>query len=211
MMNCAREKFLADPANAGKPVMELMEITMRNLLHERTEVDRRDFLARADLMCASGMTVMISDFFRYYRMAEYLQTFTQERIGIVMGVPSIIELFDEKYYHDLPGGILESFGRLFKSNLKLFVYPLRKHQKDQLSTIENIEVTGPLAKLYGYLADRGSFVNLDNFNPNYLEIFSRDVLKRIADGDDTWEKMVPTAVSDLIKKKGFFGYSRARD
>jgi len=211
MMRCAREKFASDPANAGKPVVELMEITMRNLLAQGTQVDRRDFLARADLMCACGMTVMISDFFRYYRLAAYLQTFTQERIGIVMGVPSLVELFDEKYYTDLPGGILESFGRLFKNDLKLFVYPLRQHQQDQLATIENIQVHSSLAKLYGYLADRGSFVDLDNYNANYLHIFSRDVLQRIAARDDSWEQAVPPAVAELIRKRGFFGCAKVRE
>jgi hypothetical protein len=117
-----------------------------------------------------------------------------------------VELFDEKYYVDLPGGILESFGRLFKNDLKLFVYPLRKHQASQLETINTLEVGGSLSKLYQYLAERGSFVHLDNFNPEYLHIFSRDVLKRIAEGDSSWEQMVPKAVSDQIKKRGFFGF-----
>jgi hypothetical protein len=211
MMRCAREKFLAEPENAPAEIVELMEITMRNLLTERSEVDRRDFLARADLMCACGMTVMISDFFRYYRLAQYLQTYTQKRVGIVMGVPSLIELFDEKYYTDLPGGILESFGRLFKNDLKLFVYPLRTHEVDELNTIDNIEVQASLANLYRYLANRGSFVDLDNFNRDYLHIFSRDVLKRIASGDESWEQMVPEQVAALIKKRGFFNYGKPRD
>jgi hypothetical protein len=115
-------------------------------------------------------------------------------------------LFDEKYYVDLPGGILESFGRLFKNDLKLFVYPLRKHQSDQLETISTLEVGGSLSKLYQYLNDRGSFVHLENFNPDYLHIFSRDVLARIAAGDSTWEKMVPHAVANHIKRRGFFGF-----
>lgn len=211
MLRCAHEKFAAEPAVQGQPILQLMELTMRNLLAERTEVDRRDFLARADLLCACGMTVMISDFFRYYRLAAYLATFTEERIGIVMGVPSLVELFDEKYYGDLPGGILESFGRLFKNELKLYVYPLRKHENDDLATIHTVEVAPSLKKLYGYLAERGSFVELDNFNPQYLDIFSRDVLKRIGEGDSTWESMVPEGVATLIKKRGFFGCARRRD
>jgi len=182
---------------------------MRSLLGEKTEVDRRDFLARTDLMSACGFTVMISDYFRFYRLATYLQTFTNERIGFVMGLPSLADLFDEKYYVDLPGGILESFGRLFKNDLKLFVYPLRKHQSDQLETISTLEVGGPLSKLYQYLADRGSFVHLDNFDPEYLHIFSRDVLARIAGGDSTWEQMVPKEVADHIKRRNFFGYQTA--
>ena len=209
MIRCAREKFVVDPAVAGKPVVELMELTMRNLLAEKTEVDRRDFLARADLMSACGFTVMISDYFRFYRLATYLQTFTNERVGFVMGLPSLADLFDEKYYVDLPGGILESFGRLFKHDLKLFVYPLRKHQSEQLETISTLEVGGPLSKLYQYLADRGSFVHLDNFNPEYLHIFSRDVLARVAAGDATWEQMVPKEVAEYIKRRNFFGFQSA--
>jgi hypothetical protein len=210
MHNAALAKFSADPTVAGKPIMSLMEITMRNLLAGGQEVDRRDFLARADLLAACGFHVLISDYFEYYRLAAYLAWRTKERIGIVLGAASLIELFDEKYYTALPGGILESFGRLFKNDLKVFVYPLRQHQTDELTTVDNLEVAPELRKLYGYLADRGSFMQLDNFNPDYLHIFSRDVLKRIGAHDDSWEKMVPTQVVEMIKKRGFFGYSKHR-
>ena len=87
------------------------------------DVDRRDFLARAELLAACGETVLITDYFDYYRLAAYIGERTTERIGIVMGVPSLIDLFDEKNHAQLPGGILESFGRLFKNGLKLYVYP----------------------------------------------------------------------------------------
>jgi hypothetical protein len=127
-----------------------------------------------------------------------------------MGVPSLIELFDEKYYTQLPGGILESFGRLFKNDLKLYVYPLQQERNGRLTTVENLEVAPELRKLYGYLAERGSFVPLDNYKPEYLNIFSRDVLKRIAAGDGEWETMVPAAVGEVIRKRGFFGYKTAR-
>ncbi len=95
-----------------------------------------------------------------------------------MGVPSLIELFDEKYYTSLPGGILESFGRLFKHNLKLFVYPLRDDSKGEPTTVKTMQVAPELTKLFGYLADRGSFVELDNYSPEVLDIFSRDVLSK---------------------------------
>jgi hypothetical protein len=210
MHNAALAKFSADPSVAGKPILSLMEVTMRNLLAGGQEVDRRDFLARADLLAACGFHVLISDYFEYYRLAAYIAWRTKERVGIVLGAASLIELFDEKYYTALPGGILESFGRLFKNELKVFVYPLREHQTDELTTVDNVEVAPELRKLYGYLADRGSFVQLDNFNPDYLHIFSRDVLKRIAAHDDEWEKMVPSQVAEIIKKRGFFGYSKHR-
>jgi len=206
MLQCALEKFTADPAVAGKKVLPIFELTMRNLLNGGQDVDRRDFLARADLLAECGMTVLISDYFEYYRLAAYIAWRTSERIGIVMGAPSLTELFEEKYYTQLPGGILESFGRLFKNDLKLYVYPLKNAATGTLTTVENLDVAPELRKLYGYLQDRGSFVALDNFKEDYLKIFSRDVLKKIATGDDEWETSVPPKVAAMIKERRFFGY-----
>jgi hypothetical protein len=208
MLECALAKFKQDPAVADKPILPLMELTMRNLLAGGSDVDRRDFLARAELLGACGNTVLISDYFEYYRLAAYLADRTGERIGIVLGLPSVSELFDEKYYTDLPGGTLENFGRLFKNDLKVYVYPLRRSEKEELQTIHTLKVKPELQPLYDYLVGRGSFVQLDNFNPKYLAIFSRDVLKRIATGDESWDEMVPPQVAEIIRQRGFFGYRK---
>ena len=63
---------------------------------------------------------------------------------------------------------------------------------------------------YDYLAGRGSFVDLDNYRPECLQIFSRDVLRRIAADDSSWEAMVPVDVAELIKRRSFFGYVKPR-
>jgi hypothetical protein len=209
MFQSALIKFKQEPAVANKPILALMELTMRNLLAGGKEVDRRDFLARAEVLAACGMTVLISDYFEYYRLAAYLAWRTRERIAIVMGVPSVYELFDDKYYAELPGGILENFGRLFKNDLKVYVYPKQRSPSDELETIHTVQVKPDLQPLYGYLVGRGSFVQLDNYNPKYLPIFSRDVLKRIAVGDETWDQMVPPQVAEIIRRRGFFGYKKS--
>ncbi len=152
--------------------------------------------------------MLILDYFECYRLAAYLSARTKERIGIVMGVPSLGEIFEEKYYTQLEGGILESFGRLFKNDLKIYVYPLRRGDGDELQTIDTLNVEPELEPLFKYLVGRGSFVQLDNFNPAYLSIFSRDVLKRIASGDESWDEMVPSQVAEMIRQRGFFGYKK---
>jgi hypothetical protein len=208
MLECALAKFKEDPAVSDKPILTLMELTMRNLLAGGTDVDRRDFLARAEVLGACGMTVLISDYFEYYRLAAYLSWRTRERIAIVLGIPSLYELFDEKYYAQLPGGILENFGRLFKNDLKIYVYPRQPSPTDQLETTSSVNLKSDLQLLYEYLCRRGSFVQLDNYNPEYLSIFSRDVLKRIANGDESWEATVPPQVAEIIRRRGFFGYKQ---
>ncbi|MBA2699511.1 MAG: TonB-dependent receptor [Nocardioidaceae bacterium] len=209
MLECARAKFEDDPAVDGREVLVLTELTMANLLAGGEKVDRRDFLARAELLAACGMTVLISDYVAYHRLAAYLAWRTDGRIGMVMGIPSLADQFDDANHGDIPGGILESFGRLFKNDLRLFVYPML--QDGEVTTIHNLAVGEEQQPLYDYLARRGSFVDLDNYKPDYLPILSRDVLRRIAAGDDTWESMVPAEVADLITKRGFFGYQRSAE
>ena len=206
MLESALAKFISDPDVASREILMLTELTMANLLAGGGDVDRRDFLARADLLAACGMTVLISDYVEYHRLAAYLAWRTDGHIGMVMGVPSLMDLFNESNHAALPGGILESFGRLFKNDLKLFVYPMLRD--DHITTVDDLSVSEDLQPLYDYLARRGSFVGLDNYKPDYLPILSRDVLRRIASGDASWETMVPPEVGELIKKRGFFGYHR---
>lgn len=208
MLTTAQEKFSQLPNVQGKEIVQLMEITMRNL-KAGGEIDLRDFLARADVMAACGMPVLISDYFEYYRLAAYLSRYTKESIAITMGAASLQDLFDEKYYTKLEGGVLESFGRLFKNELKIYCYPLMDQATGELMTCDNLKISPELTKLYGYLRDRGCINDLDNYDPACLKVFSRDVLKKIKDGDDTWEKMVPFAVAEIIKNKSYFGYQPA--
>src|SRR6202000_1424011 len=113
MVNGARQRFLHDTETQQDGIVELMEITMRNLLSTGS-IDHRDFLARADTINAVGKMVLISNYAEYYKLGAYLQRYTKSRIGLVLGIPNLEELFDTKYYDALEGGILESFGRLFK-------------------------------------------------------------------------------------------------
>ena len=169
------------PRWRARPILPLMEITMRNLLAGGTEVDRRDFLARADLLAACGMTVLISDYFEYYRLAAYLAWRTKERIGIVHGRAQPHRALRREILHAAAGrhsGKLRALVQKRPEALRLSAAPAA--DGEELQTVDTLEVAPELRKLYGYLADRGSFVQLDNYNPEYLHIFSRDVLKRIA-------------------------------
>ena len=204
MLTSAEEKFAQDAEASARELLVLTELTMANLLAGGGDVDRRDFLARVDLLAACGMTVLISDYVEYHRLAAYLAWRTDGRIGIVMGVPTLIDVFREENYVAMPGGILESFGRMFKNDLKFFVYPMLNGT--DVVTIQTLQVAPELQPLYDYLVGRGSLVDLDNYKPDYLPILSRDVLRRIAAGDADWESMVPPEVCGLIKKRAFFGY-----
>lgn len=207
MLRAAHERFACEPDVAADQVVSLAEITMHNL-QANGDIDLRDFLARADVLAACGMKVLISDYFEYYRLAAYLARYTKKKIGITMGAGSLADLFDEKYYVKLDGGILESFGRLFKNDLKLYIYPLLNRATGALTTVDTLEVAPEIRKLYQYLVDKGCIEQLHNHNPQHLSTFSREVLRQIEIGDPSWTEHVPTEVAEVIQRRGFFGYRK---
>jgi hypothetical protein len=205
MIDCARERFGAEPEVDASQIVELMEITMRNLL-AGGKIDLTDFLARADVLAAAGKIVLISDYFEYYRLAAYLTRYTSQPIAVTMGIASLEDLFKEEYYASLEGGILEAFGKLFTKDLRIYVYPLRDPATGLLSTVQTIKMPESIHNLYSHLVERGRIKQLDNFDETVLDIFSRDVLRRIKAEDPSWETMVPPKIAEIIKERHFFGY-----
>ncbi len=205
MMRSAHERFANEPGVDGSQVVELMEITMRNLMVSG-DIDLHDFLARADLLAAAGKTVLISDYFEYYRLAAYLTRYTQQPIAITMGAASLQDLFKEEYYCNLEGGILEAFGKLFTKNLRIYVYPLLNQIAGGLATGATEEIPADMRALFQHLMERGRIKPLDNFDRSVLHIFSREVLRRIKDNSAPWEDMVPEEIAHTIKRRRFFGY-----
>ena len=108
-----------------------------------------------------------------------------------MGVPSLTEIFDEKYYLNLEGGILEAVGRMFKGGLKLYVYPMIDETAGKIVTATTVKVAPNLRSLFRYLIDNQYIEEITDYHPEYLRIHSPDVLAKLQSGDSSWERMVP--------------------
>ncbi|HEY0368703.1 MAG TPA: TonB-dependent receptor [Chthoniobacterales bacterium] len=208
MLTGARRVFLQQCRYSEDDLVELMEMTLENLLSEG-QLNHADFLARVDILGALGRTVLVSRFGEYYRLAAYLSRYTNKMIGLVMGVPSLEGIFDEKYYLNLEGGILEALGRMFKSGLKLYVYPMIDEATGELVTATKMEVAPHLRSLFQYLIDNEFIQEVTDYNPAYLRIHPPEALAKLQSGDPGWETMVPPEVVEIIKAREFFGYRRA--
>lgn len=181
----------------------IFEITLSNLRSEG-EIDEQDFLDRADLLCGLGQTVMISNFPEYYKVVEYFAQHTSERMGLPMGVSTFIDLFDEKYYRHLSGGILEAFGKLFFKDLKIYLYPMKNRNTGEIITSDNLKVHPRMKELYKFFKENGRVVDIEDYDPSILEIYSREVYQMISTGRPGWEKMLPENTTLMIKEKGLF-------
>lgn len=184
----------------------LFEITLNNLLADG-ELDEQDFLDRADILCSLGQTVLISKYQEYFKLVDYFARYSSKRMGLIMGVPNLIEVFNEKYYRGLTGGVLEAFGRLFSKDIKIYVYPFKESDQEEPITLKEIRVHPRLRPFFDYLVYNGRLVDIKNFDEKILNIFSREVLRKIRMNDPGWEECLPAYVDDIIKEKKLFGYT----
>jgi len=204
MFENGMQKFLENSKVEEENLQLIFEITLSNLKMEG-EINEKDFLDRADILCSLGHTVMISNYKKYYKLIEYLSQFTKARMGLIIGVDNLLEMFDESYYRNLNGGIMEAFGIIFTRDIKIYLYPFKPSKSIELQNSQNIAIHPRIKPIYNYLFSNGRIVDLD-YNPEVLHIFSRDVLKLIKScEEDKWEHMVPEGVAEIIKERCLFG------
>lgn len=207
MMISGLRAFKKEESVDSKEIISLVELTLNDLTMGGDDVDERDFLDRVDLLCSLGQNVLISNFQEHYRLAAYLSKFTKSKpLGLVIGLNNLTRIFDEKYYRNLDGGLLESFSRLFGSNVKLFVYPALKSGTDQILTVNDFEPPAHLKYLYKHFIENGQIVDLPEAQTKHLHIISDQVLEMIREDEGNWDSMVPNRVAAAIRKDHLFGF-----
>lgn len=207
MIQTGYKYFMADPKVKKDNVEVLFEITLNNLKADG-EIDEQDFIDRAEILCALGQKVLISNFPQYYKLVHYFEEFTRARIGLIMGMSNLEDIFKETYYRDLPGGILEAMGVMFSRDLKVYVYPAKNQKTQEIENTHSLKVHPRLKPLMDYLIFNGRIRNIENFDPEILDIFSREVLVKIKENEEGWEDCLPEYVDEIIKKKELFGYKK---
>ena len=194
------------PDTKGPDPIILMEMTLRNLLTLGEKVEHADFLARMDTLRVLGKTVMVSNYSRFHNLVSYLRRYTHERIVMVLGIPTLQQLFDEEHYRDLEGGVLEAIGHLMRGPVTFYVYPWKDSETGEIVTAETFQAPASLRHLYAYLLDNHCVEAIRDTTPADLSILPRDVLARLQAGDPSWEDLVPAEVARVIKAERLFGF-----
>ena len=205
MIKTCWEQFRNEPEVDARKSYLLTEITLDNLTMDG-ELDEKDFLDRAELLCAMNQTVVISNCEAHQKLIRYLSDYKVQKLGLVLGVRQVLDIISDKYYDNRDGRLLAAFGELFTRNVKMYVYPLMQEGSEELMTTDNLPVPEGIKFLYRHLLDSEQIVDIKNYNSDILHIYSKEVLKMLQSDDEGWEKMVPQKIADLIKEKCLFGF-----
>lgn len=208
MLLTSRRLFKREPDVDRSKIVLLTELTL-NDLSANGKIDENDFLSRAEILCSLGQNVMISNYFEYYRLVDYLSRITKgKKIGIIMGIYALQKVFEEKTYENIRGGIMECFASLFGTNVKLYIYPALRMGTSDLFQLNDFEEDLPpnLRNLFRYLMDNNKLEEINDADVDSLHIISDNVLAMIRKGEQGWERFVPHKVQEAIKEHGLFEY-----
>ena len=205
MLYCATERMIAEKHVDEKKLAVVMEMSLKNLM-QQDQLDHADFMARVDILGALGHPVMITNFSQSHRLTPYLRRYTNQPIGYVMGLVLLRSIFQEEYYKDLPGGILESLGLLLQGDTDLYVYPMWDHAANAPVTADHFLPEPHLKYLYQHLVENRRIHALPVYDAEDLPVMPAEILSRIQTGDKTWEKYVPPPVAERIRSEALFGY-----
>jgi hypothetical protein len=208
MLLASRRLFKTEIDVDRSKIVLVSELTLNDLSPDG-KIDEKDFLHRAEILCSLGQNVLVSNYFEYYRLVDYLSKITRgKKIGIIMGIYALQKVFEEKTYENIRGSIMECFASLFGTNVKLYIYPALRAGVGNLFTLKDFEKELPdnLKNLFRYLMDNNKMEDVDDANTNNLHIVSDNVLAMIKKGEAGWEKFVPHKVEEAIKEQGLFDY-----
>lgn len=206
MFDHARTEFLAKPdVDDGKTVF-LAEMTMAELANDG-EIDTADFLSRVNTLSTLGFHVLISEYFRYFRVRQYLARYTKAPVAIVTDIDGFGDVMREDYYEGLDGGLLESLGQLFPADTTVYVYP--KLEDGRIVTLDDMEIADPVRPLLSYLRGRGQVIPLTDIDQACLGRNADEVLHDLRCGGGKWRDGVPPKACDAIVEQALFGYKTA--
>jgi len=202
------DKFNKEPDVDPMKIVVMSEMNLNTLVDDE-HLSRKDFLDRADILCALGSYVMVSNFHEHAKLAQYLKRCRVGKIRMPIGIMNLIDIYGLKNNNNQQqkaNAVLKSFGELFSYDVKLYAYPYQREKGSEIITAKTLRTTELLNSLHKHFIDNKYIVDIKDFNEENLQIFSRDVLAMIQAGESGWEEKVPEYVVDMIKSRCLFDY-----
>lgn len=206
MLKNGVNQFKEDQNLDDKDILTLCEITLNNLSVDEDSINIQDFLDRAEILCRMGYPVMVSNFPKHSELTRFLKDCKPKKIGIILGVLNLLQIFNTDNYENPISDLLTQFGELFSQDVKLYAYPYKDKTSGEIKKKSDVDISSNILPLLNFIDNNRLISDIENFKPEFLDIFSSELIEKIKKDEDGWEKSVPKEVSDIIIEKCLFDY-----
>lgn len=191
------EHFKKEFGVKSNELLGLFEFTIDNSI-KKTHVPVEESRARVQMISQLGIPTLVTKFTLFYKLKEFIRLSTSKPMGIVIGATHLEKLFDESFYFDLSGGILEGLGKLLGRFTRLYIYP---HKTADICLLTKSFFPKPSAKhIYAHFMENKMIQDIAGCDDLKEFIHSEDVNKLIKKKDKAWKKLVPEKIHKLIEK-----------
>ncbi|MBC7419629.1 MAG: hypothetical protein H7328_02780 [Bdellovibrio sp.] len=192
------EHFKKEFSLKAGEIMGLFEFTIDNRA-KGTRITTEQAFNRVEMISKLEIPVLVTQFTLFYQLKEFIRNSTKKPLGIVIGATHLDKLFDESFYFDLSGGLLEGMGKLLGRFTRLYIYP---HKTSEICLLTKSFFPKPNVKnIYRHFIDNNMIQDIAGCDDLLEFIHSEQVNKLIKKKDKSWKKLVPEKIHKLIEKQ----------
>ncbi|WP_374164167.1 nicotinamide mononucleotide adenylyltransferase [Arcticibacter sp. MXS-1] len=168
LFNRAVEQFKRSQHAGDANLVVLIEVLMSNAFDETPQIDNADleqFAARAEELCATGNNVIVSNFTRNHKLAQYLSRCKPHRVGISTNIANLKRIFDASNYgENYTDELLAYVSDLFSRNVKLYAYPYLDKKNNEIITTRNMPVSEQSKPLFDFLILNNYITDIEQYD-----------------------------------------------
>jgi hypothetical protein len=173
LFNKAVEQFKRTQNVDDKNLIVLIEVLMNNFLDDQSELGNEElekFAKRAEELCATGNYVIVSDFTRNHKLAQYLSRCSPNSVGISTNIANLKNIFNSKNYSEnYTDELLAYISDLFSKNVKLYAYPYLDKENNQIITTRNMPVSNEAKHLFEFLTQNSYIMDIDEYDTKFVK------------------------------------------
>ncbi len=166
LFNKAIEQFKKSQHANDDNLVVLIEVLMSNLLEDNNpDNDLGLFAQRAEELCATGNNVIVSNFKRNNKLAQYLSRCKPKNVGISTNISNLRTIFNAaKYSDNYTHELLSYISNLFSLNVKLYAYPYLNKKTNEVITLNNMPVSAEAKPLFDFLVINDYIKNIEGYD-----------------------------------------------
>lgn len=174
LFNLAVDQFKQNPGVDESNLVVMIEVLMSNALADEqafTAEDLAYFAQRAEYLCSTGNTIIVSNFRRNNYLAEYITQFKPKNVGISTNISNLRHVFNSENYNKehYTNELLAYISGMFSKNVKLYAYPYLDRAKNEIVTTKNMPVSEEARPLVDFLVKNRYIVDIENYDEKHVK------------------------------------------